>query len=503
MPSGPAVLLRSARLAGAVTDVRIDAGTITAIAPGLSAAPGVETVDLDGRVLLPGLWDSHVHFDQWTLASRRLDLSAARSAAETVALVAARLRADPPEPGTVLVGHGFRDALWPDAPHRALLDPLAGPVPVVLVAADLHCCWLNSAAAARYGLTEHPTGLIRERDWSPIMTDVRTVPAHVLDRWAADAGRAAAARGVVGIVDYEAPWPLHAWSRRIAAGGDALRVVAAVWPEALDDPIARGLRTGDSVPGAGSLLTMGPLKVLSDGSLNTRTAYCHDPYPGLAGTPHPYGMLLVPPDELVPLLCRAAKHGIGAAVHAIGDRANELVLDAFEDCGAFARVGANGSVGRRIEHAQLLCETDPARFAALGVVASVQPAHVLDDRDVADRLWTGRTERAFAYRSLLEAGVELMLGSDAPVAPLDPWVTIGAAVHRSGDDRPSWHPEQELPLPVALTASFGPDGPVRVGRRADLVVTDLDPAAVPVTTLPTMPVAGTLLGGRWTHRRGI
>ena len=242
---------------------------------------------------------------------------------------------------------------------------------------------------------------------------------------------------------------------------------------------------------------MGPLKVVTDGSLNTRTACCDDPYPGLTGA-YACGVLLVAPDELLPLLQRAAGHGIDAAVHAIGDRANALVLDAFA-----ALTRRCPATGRRIEHAQLLRDVDPARFAALGVVASVQPAHVLDDRDVADRLWAGRTGRAFPYRTLLDAGAEIVLGSDAPVAPLDPWITIAAAVHRSGDDRPSWHPEQEIPLPVALAASTGPDGPVRVGRRADLCVTDLDPAAVPAAALSTMPVAGTLLGGRWTHRAGI
>ena len=498
----PAVLLRSATLDGSVVDVLVADGVVAGIGSGLPAPAGAEVVDLDGRVLLPGLWDAHVHFDQWTLARRRLDLGPAGSAAEATALVAARLRADPPEPGTALVGHGFRDALWPDAPHRDLLDPVTGDVPVVLVAADLHCCWLNSAAAARYGMADHPTGLVRERDWMPIMIEVRST---VLDRWCAEAGRAAAARGVVGIVDYEAPWQLDAWAARIAGGADALRVVASVWPEALDGsdgPIARGLRSGDVVPGTGGLLRMGPLKVVTDGSLNTRTACCDDPYPGLAAA-QARGVLLVAPDELLPLLWRAARHGIGAAVHAIGDRANALVLDTFAALATTAGVGDVAAPGRRIEHAQLLRDVDPARFAALGVVASVQPAHVLDDRDVADRLWAGRTGRAFPYRTLVDAGVEIVLGSDAPVAPLDPWITIAAAVHRSGDDRPSWHPEQEIPLPVALAASTGPDGPVRVGRRADLCVTDLDPAAVPAATLRTMPVAGTMLGGRWTHRAGL
>ena len=248
-----AVLLRRAALEGAVTDVLVDGGTVAAIGPGLPARRGAQVVDVDGRVLLPGLWDAHVHFDQWTLARRRLDLGSAGSAADAVALVAAWLRTDPPEPGTVLVGHGFRDALWPDAPHRDLLDPVTGVVPVVLVAADLHCCWVNSAAAARYGMAEHPTGLVRERDWMPIMTDIRGGGTSVLlDRLAAETGRAAAARGVVGVVDYEAPWQLHAWASRIAAGADALRVVASVWPEALDEPdgpIARACAAATSCPG--------------------------------------------------------------------------------------------------------------------------------------------------------------------------------------------------------------------------------------------------------------
>ena len=489
------VLLRRAALAGVVTDVRVRGGRVAAIGPDLSADRGAETVDLDGRTLLPGLWDAHVHFDQWVLARRRLDLSGARSAAEAAALVARRLRTDPPGPGGVLVGHGFRDALWPDAPHRDLLDPVAGPVPVVLVAADLHCCWVDSAAAAAYGRADHPTGLLREQDCAAVLLALRgTVEsADRLDAAAGEAGAAAAARGVVGVVDYEMPWSLDAWVRRVRGGADALRVVAAVWPDRLDAAIARGLRSGDVVAGTGGLLTAGPLKVIVDGSLNTRTAWCHDPYPG---GPPSYGELLVPPSELVALLARAAAHGIDAAVHAIGDRANAQVLDA---------IAAAGLAGRhpRIEHAQLLAPADVTRFAALGVVASVQPAHVLDDRDAADRHWAGRTHRAFPYRSLLDAGVALALGSDAPVAPLDPWITLAAAVRRSGDDRPPWHPEQEIPLAAALAASTGPDGPVRVGRRADLVVTDLDPAAVDATDLRTTPVAGTLLGGRWTHRAGV
>lgn len=491
-PTHPTVL-RSARLAGEIVDVVVDDGHVHAIAPHLAAPVGSEVVDLRGRTLLPGMWDNHVHIDQYALARLRLDVSPARSAGQAAELVGNRLRLDPPAAGTPLVGFGFRDALWPDTPHRDTLDRVSADVPVVLVSADLHCCWINSAAAHLYGHGGHPSGIIRETEWQPIRAAIRQVPRAALDRRAGEAVTAAAGRGVVGIVDFEAPWQLDAWAQRIADGCDALRVVSSVWPTHLDDPIRRGLRTGDLIGDTGGLLTMGPLKVIADGSLNTRTAFCHDPYPGLEGTEYPCGMLLVPPEELEPLLRRAHAAGIEAALHAIGDRTNGLVLDAF------AATGARG----RVEHAQLLSPHDVARFAELGIVASVQPEHAVDDRDVADRFWAGRTERAFAYRTLLDAGVELALGSDAPVAPLDPWITIAAAVHRTRGDRPGWHPEQRIPLDVALAASSGPDGPVRVGRRADLVVTDADPFTADPHTLRAMPVAATMLGGRWTHRDGV
>jgi predicted amidohydrolase YtcJ len=474
-PHTPTVL-RAARVDGRLVDLTVADGLLTALTPH-SPGPGL---DLGGRVVVPGLWDNHVHFDQWALARRRLDLSGAGSAREAAALVVERLRADPPADGT-LVGAGFRDGLWPDVPRADLLP--ATPR-IVLVSADLHCCWVNTAAAEHYGVR---AGVVREQDWHPIMEDVRL--AGDVDRAADEAARAAAARGVVGVVDFETPFPLDAWAARIAAGSRSLRVVSSVWPPSLDEALSRGLRTGHVVPGTDGLLTMGPLKIVTDGSLNTRTAFCVDPYPGLEGTAHPCGMALVPRSKLEPLLRRATAGGLDVAVHAIGDAANTFVLDAF---------AATGAVGR-VEHAQLLQGADVPRFTELGITASVQPEHAVDDRDVADHYWAGRTQRAFVFRSLLSAGATLALGSDAPVAPLDPWVAIAAAVHRSGDAREPWHPEQHLTLDEALAASYGPDGPLREGRVADLAVLDADPAACTPAELRGMPVAATMLGGRWTH----
>jgi predicted amidohydrolase YtcJ len=485
------MLLRNARLGDALADVTLRGDRIAAVVPAGAAETDGESVDLDGRWLLPGLWDFHVHLTQWALTRSRVDLSTAASAAEAAALVEAAAKKGGAGGGR-LVGSGFRDGLWPDAPTRELLDEAAPGVEVVLVSADLHCCWLNSAALRRFGHPESATGLLREDECFAVMRNLNSATARDEDEWVAEAAEAAAKRGVVGVVDLEMAWNRDVWLRRMSAGFDALRVRFGVYPQHLDRALEEGLATGQPIdvqPIDGQridrLLEVGPFKILTDGSLNTRTAFCAHPYQG--ESEHPYGLLTVPPDELVAWLRRAAGGGFLSAVHAIGDEANRLALDAFE------RVGVRG----RIEHAQLVHEDDFGRFARLGVEASVQPEHAMDDRDVADRYWGERTGRSFALRSLLDAGATLRLGSDAPVAPLDPWVTMAAAVGRARDGREPWHPEQSIPVAEAIEAST--QTTVAVGQPADLAVVDEDPFGVDADRLRRMPVAATLLGGRFTH----
>ena len=466
------MLLRNLRVDGALVDIQLDNGLITEIGQDL---PG-EGIDAGSRWASPGLWDNHVHFSQWAMQSQRFDVSSARSAAEAAAMVGAVAN------GPLFVGVGFRDGLWPDVPTAAVLDATTADVPVVLVSADLHSAWLNSAALAHFG--ESGTGLLREEAAFAVTRAVGELQSELLDEWAIEAGRVAAARGIVGFADFEMAWNLEPWQRRIAAGFDTQRVEFAVYTPHLERAIALGLHTGQQLH---ALLRVGRFKVITDGSLNTRTGYCAQPYPGTGER----GLLEVPAETLVNLMRTAVAAGLEPAVHAIGDAANTVALDAFEAVGA----------GGRIEHAQLVAASDFERFAALGVTASVQPEHAMDDRDVADRYWAGRTDRVIALRSLLDADATVVFGSDAPVAPLDPWVAIAAAVGRSRDGREPWHPEQRITAAEALRASTR--GTIEVGKPADLVITDLDPLTATHEQLRAMPVCATVLAGRFTHREGM
>ncbi|WP_309108788.1 amidohydrolase [Arthrobacter sp.] len=480
----PEIVLASVRQPGdsECSDVHIADGVVSRISPAGDRPAGPTVRDFDGCYAIPGLWDEHVHMTQWALATQRLDLSLAESARDAVELLRPHLAGA--ESDTTLVGVGFRDAVWNDSPTLEMLDAVTRRQPTALLSHDLHCVWLNSAAAERYGLSLDADGLLREDAAFAVTRELDQLPDPLVDGWVADAARNAASRGIVGIVDFEMAWNRDAWIRREAAGFDSMRVDVGVYAEHLGRAAGLGLRTGQTFPGS-ALLRVGPMKVLIDGSLNTRTAFCVDPYPH-GGK----GVLTVSETELLALLERAREAGFVPAVHAIGDAANKVALNAFE------RAGIPG----RIEHAQFVREQDLPRFAELNVTASVQPLHALDDRDAAEANWAGHTDRAFPLRSLLEAGAILALGSDAPVAPLDPWAAMSAATTRSRQDgREPWHPEQSITRTEALAASARGRKRIRVGDPADIAILDGHPLAVPDDVFAGMPVAATVVGGRFTY----
>ena len=481
-----------------LVDIEISGGVITTIAPAGESAPGDHEVrDVDGRVVMPGLWDEHVHFSLWALHRRRHSLQGASSAKEAAEIMAQAIREakargdrDP-----VIVGTGYRDGLWPDEKTTAILDAATGDTPVVLLSVDVHSCWVNTATLRAFGVVGHDVdGVLREQECFELTGRISDVDDLTMDQWALDAAEAAATRGVVGIVDLEMRYNPEDWRRRVASSGGRypLLVEAGVYLDNVDRAIAEGLKTGMPIaPG----VVMGPFKIITDGSLNTRTAHVCEPYLGVEGAE--FGAMNYPLDELEGVLVKASKAGLSLAVHAIGDQANTIILDMME----------KNNLGGRIEHAQLVRVEDFPRFGALGIVASVQPEQAVDDRDVTDVYWADRVHRTFALKTLKDSGATLVMGSDAPVAPLDPWVTIAAAVTRTRDGREPWQPQESLTITEAIDASVRTS--LEVGQPANLIALDANPywlaealASDPAKlsdALRDMPVALTLVAGEQTH----
>ena len=469
-----------------------------------TALPSPERVDLGRRCVLPGFTDSHVHFPTWALAQRQVRLEGARTLEETLARV--RQASDQAPGGRWLLGHGWRSGDWSPVvePTREALDAVTGARPAALLARDYHSLWVNSAALAladgeleaHGGVVERdargePTGVLREQAaWRfkerlvQVSDDEYVEAMHV-------GVRLANARGVTAVHDKDgwlgAP---RLWRRLAEEHGLTLRVWQSLPHEHLDHLVELGLppRLGDD------LLRVGYLKVFMDGTLGSATARLLD------GS----GVEITTAAELEQIVRRAALAGWPVAVHAIGDAANRDALDAFE---ATQPVWRPRGLRPRIEHAQLLAPGDAHRFARLGVAASVQFSHAPSDRDLADRLWAGATGRAYAYRTLLDAGAVVANGSDAPIEELDPLLGLRAGVLRTLDDRPAWHPEQAVAVQEALEATTvspawlaGDErrrGKLLPGYLADLVVLDRDPVECDLEELRELRVVATMLGGRW------
>ena len=465
-----------------------------------TALASPEVVDLGGRVVLPGFTDAHVHFPTWALAQREVALDGCASLDEALARIRA---AGPPAPGRWLRGYGWRSADWSPArdPTRGDLDAIAGDHPAALIAKDYHSLWLNSAALALAGGDLEVDGGVVERDESGEPTGVLREEAawqfkerymRVPDDEYLEAMRAGIAlahsRGVTAVHDKDG-WlgALRLWRRLEERGQLTLRVWQSIPHDLVVQARDVGLRSGLGSP----YLRLGYLKVFMDGTLGSQTAWMLD------GS----GVRITSGEELAEIVRRGVDAGFPVAVHAIGDRANREALDAFEQTrDLWQPLGLR----HRIEHAQLLSLDDLPRFAALGVACSVQFSHAPSDRDMADRFWAGKTEGAYAFRSLIESGAVLANGSDAPIEELDPLAGVRAGVRRTIDERDAWHPEEAVSVeqafhatcvtPAWLSQDERRRGTLVPGRYADLVVLDRDPWE----DLDAQVVA-TMVGGRWVH----
>jgi predicted amidohydrolase YtcJ len=476
-------------------------------------APGGEVIDLQGRCVLPGLADSHIHFTSYALGLRELDLSDAASLDEVLARVAERAR-EMPE-GAWIVGRRWDQERWPGRrfPTAADLDKVAPERPVILKAKSGHALVANSHALRLAGIgagtpdppgarigrdaTGRPDGLLLEESAMELVASlVPRLSPEEADNALRQAFPNAWRVGLTAIHDVDGTRAFEAYQRLHAQGELGLRVIKYLPARALDCALEVGLRGGLG----DDWLRIGGIKVFADGALGPRTAAMLAPY---AGEPDNRGVLIIEEDALRELARKAAVGGLPLAVHAIGDRANRLVLDVLADVG--------GDLRHRIEHVQLLHPDDVGRLAELGVVASMQPIHATQDCEMADRYWGERCATAYAWRSLTDAGTVLAFGSDCPVEDLNPFLGVHAAVTRRRVDGfpgpEGWYPEQRLTVAQAVRAyAFGAAyaagledrlGSLTPGKLADLVVLDRDIFTCDPIAIAKTQVLATMIGGKF------
>ena len=450
----------------------------------LARAGDVEVIDLAGKLVLPGLTDCHLHLLGYARALVGLDLAGTASLEEGLHGIERHLEDLPP--GGWLRGRGWDKQRWglKGFPTREMLDQVTRGRPAALTSRDGHLVWVNSAVLRRIGL-EHEAV---EVGGGEVEVDEAGRPTGILKENAMDLieGRSADDRAEEDLAALEVA------SRRlvglgltcvhtIEGGEDAGVIDRAGERGSIDLDLVRLSEIKDlrELEGLSPSPRAMIVKFYADGALGSQTASMFEPY---QGQPENTGIAVTTGRELSELVGRSVERGFGVAVHAIGDRANREVLDVYE---AVRRDMPDCDVPLRIEHAQILRPEDIERIGALGVVASMQPIHVVSDMRVAEAYWGSRCRHAYAWKSILRGGGTLAFGSDAPIEDPAPLRGIHAAVTRrdpEDDASAEWYGDERLTVEEAVDCytmgaavaggRSAADGGIRAGARADLTVLD-------------------------------
>jgi len=471
---------------------------------------GCHRLNLRGKTVIPGLTDAHTHFYNVVLGLREISLDGVDSLEKCLAGIRAFAK-DKPRNGWI-VGSGFS----PDRlakriePDRHLLDDAVGGRPAFIFYKDMHSAWVSSRALQVAGIdrrTRDPRGgeIVREPDRSPSgilregpgygpVYDIIPRPSdREMSRLYSQALKAAYAKGVTGVHTFDGPeafaW-LVALAERCKLG---LRVNYYAPAATLPQLEKSGVRYGAGT----EFLRLAGVKIFADGSLGSQTALCFGKYKGSKDN---HGIEVTSTAEIKRLLRRAARLGLPAAVHAIGDKAVANVIDAMEN------FPAPRGTRHRIEHLQLVRRADLKRIRDLGIVASMQPSHCPSDIHMLRKYWGARSRNAYVFRNVIDTGIPLAFGSDAPIEPLDPLTGIVEAVRRARKgSRDVFEPDQRITAHEALhaytagaamaTSEEHTRGYLLPGYPADLVILDRDLTRTAPQRLYDIKVLATILDG--------
>lgn len=489
------------------------------------SGPDTERINLNGAAMYPGFVDAHAHLLGIGMRELTLNLEGVGSVSELVDIAAAA--AQETEAGAVIFGRGWIETGWPEArfPNRADLDAASTAHPIVFVRADGHALVANSTAIEKAGVTRDtadPDGGRIERDQNgeatgmfidnamDLINALIAAPTDAQKREAYEvAGAVYASYGWTGLHNVSVdPADVSLMEEEAAAGRLNIRIYNAIDRSGYDALAGAAPRVNNS----GRIVTRA-VKLYADGALGSRGAALSEPY---SDQPETSGLMLTSHEEMAPFLIEALKDGVQIATHAIGDRGNKLVLDWYEE--AFNAVPVEerkvANPRWRIEHAQILHKEDIARFAKLGVIASMEPSHAIGDLHFAPaRLGDARLDGAYAWRGLLDSGAIIAGGSDAPVERGDPLIEFYAAVARKdldGNAGPDWRENEKTTREEALAmftsanafASFQEKdlGVIDVDKKADFTVFSKDIMTAPEEEILTAKPVMTVVDGEVIFR---
>ncbi|MCC6500887.1 MAG: amidohydrolase [Anaerolineales bacterium] len=481
--------------------------------------PRAQGQNLGGRVIVPGLTDAHLHLKQYALGLQKIDCEV-DTQAECLRRVAERVKTA--KPGEWILGHGWNQNAWGGWPSAQDLDSTAPNNPVYLTAKSLHAAWANTNALKLANITSstsdpqngqiqrdahgNATGILLETAME-LVSRVLPEPTSAEITDAIEKAQPILWKmGLTGVHDFDRRDSFMALQRLHAEHKLKLRVLKNLPVELLDEIHALGLRGGFG----DDMLRIGNVKAFMDGALGPHTAAMFQPY---VGEENNRGILNMDGEELFEHGRKAAQVGLGLTVHAIGDRANHEVLNAYEQLRNYEKENHLPALRHRIEHVQVIHPDDAPRLAQLNVVASMQPIHATSDMFMADQFWGERAKLAYAWKTQLDFGARLAFGSDAPVESPNPFWGLHAAVtRRRADGSPSldgWRAEQKVSAADAFAgytlgaayAAYMEDrlGKLAPGFLADLIVLEQDPFTCNPTELLALESSATMVNGEWVY----
>jgi predicted amidohydrolase YtcJ len=473
--------------------------------------------NMEQRTILPGLTDAHIHLSLYALNLLRVDCET-NTLQECLDRVREKGNLIPP--GKWLLGHGWNQNSWGNRfGNKELLDAIDNQHPIYLTAKSLHAGWANSKALQIAGISSatldpeggviqrdtrgEPTGILFESAMDlvdkaipkPSETDLTSAISHAQDQLNR--------YGITGIHDFDSMDCFNSLENLLENEQLNLRVIKNIPLGFMDEALQLSIHSGFGDP----LLKFGSIKLFADGALGPKTAAMLKPY---ESTTDDFGMLLLHEDEILEIGKKALAGRLPLAIHAIGDRANREVINALVKLIQLGKTGSNRSIRHRIEHLQVIAPSDLELLRGIGIIASMQPIHMISDQKMADRNWGQRSEFSYAWKSIADTGTILAFGSDAPVESPEPFAAIHAAVTRLPNDFADprgWYPEQRITLEEALHGyTEGPAfasnqekfvGKLLEGYFADLIVFEEDPYLVPRQRLPELRTSATMVAGKW------